>query len=81
MNVDFRLIKIRILRFWRKIPDWGKSIIDFFRFIIEYGILISILLYGVFKIDIDIWRLLGLGILYYFIMYELPEFLNRLRSR
>jgi len=79
--INFNRIKIKVLGLWGKIPDWGKSIIDFFRFIVEYGILISIIYYGVFRLDIDIWRILGLGILYFFIMYELPEFLNRLRSR
>jgi len=55
---------------YNRIPLTFRRILDFIRFILEYGALISIIMYGLFRVDIDAWRLLGFGIIYYFIMYE-----------
>jgi len=58
------------ISFKKRIPVPVLKFLDFIRFIVEYGILLSIIAYGVFNFYIDVWRVLGLGILYYFIVEE-----------
>ena len=72
MNFNFKIFKKKIAIKYSRLSTTSKNILDFIRFILEYGILLSIVAYGIFRTDIDITRMLGLGILYYFIMYEVP---------
>jgi hypothetical protein len=69
------LVKLRgkikkIYEKYKKLPVFERNVVDFIRFIVEYGTLLSIVAYGVLGVNIDIWRFFGLGITYYFIMYE-----------
>ena len=74
-------LRYKLHVFYNKLPKSVKSFLDFFRFITEYGILISIMMAGVFNVEFSILRLYGFGLAYYFIMYEVRAVINAWRGR
>ena len=58
-------------------PEQLKNIKKFLKFITEYGILTQILLTGIFGVEITVLRVLGLGILWYFIFF-VPVYIWRI---
>jgi len=73
----FKNLKIRIVRRYNRLSPRTKELIEnlysFLYFVIEYGILINVVLYGVFNIPVTIKSIFGWGVLWYFIKYELKS--------
>ena len=75
----YRLL-VRVKVFYNKLPEPVKNLLEFLEFVIEYGILISTVMYFIFMQDINLGKLVAYGIVYYFIVYEVRAIIRMWKS-
>ena len=76
----WKKINQRIIRFYNRLSGSYKNLIQFIGFVLEYGILINIILYGVFGISVTVQSIFGWGILWYFIKHESKDIVDTWRG-
>jgi len=77
LNIKHGFKKTKIIWFKTKTKVKRDKVIetffDWLRFVIEYGVATNIVLTGLFNFRFDVMSVLGLGILWFFIKYEVPR--------
>jgi len=48
--------------------------------IVLYGVVINFLLTGVYGLALSLWTMLGWGLVYYFLVYEIPLILGKYKA-
>lgn len=69
-------VKIRYMR-----SEAMQRFVTFSGYVLEYGILINLILYGVFNFSVSIQSIIGWGILWYFIKYETKDIIDVIKGR